>query len=500
MQRAALAGESLAERRRPSPLAIGQEELHPWARGVVWDCRPPTRALHEGCCVVADFHAPFESDLNLELFRRRLHGYPDQTLVANLLEGARLDADVELQTVLVPHLTSLPKGFASVEKELRRLHAMGWYDFFSDFPFWPMYLNGQGSAARKLEPDRHRRITEGGGPRQPTFDKSGLRALSLNEASHIWHVPRYFTDDPRPAMASWLAARGLPASPHAELGARRTKWPKELKPRLNDVMRDMAVLRRAAHVLGEPIYIFGDDVKDYFNQLAMAPSELWKLGVVFLRQGESLEPPPHYAASAGDARLIFVSEKRLGFGTHGASNLCQRWANAKLDLYRDEMDEAESQETPTPATKRWRAARVKAQRATEQPCVPTRRYEDFGAGSAPTTAFVCAQHRLYAVHMYTDDPVFIVVGVQRALRALRLWRRLTDEMGLVMAIAEKRSLGSWTLWIGVLLIPALGIVVVPRAKLLRAARAIDTALPCSRAGSSSTSTDRCVACWSTSVR
>jgi len=241
-------------------------------------------------------------------------------------------------------------------------------------------------------------------------------------------------------------------------------------------MRDMAVLRRAAHVLGEPIYIFGDDVKDYFNQLAMAPSELWKLGVVFLRQGESLEPPPRYAAGAGDARLIFVSEKRLGFGTHGASNLCQRWANAKLDLYRDEMDEAESQETPTPAAERWRAARVKAQHATGQPCVPTRRYEDFGAGPAPTTIFVCAQHRLYAVHMYTDDPVFIVVGVQRALRALRLWRRLTDEMGLVMAIAEKRSLGSWTLWIGVLLIPALGIVVVPRSKLLRAARAIDALL------------------------
>ena len=88
------------------------------------------------------------------------------------------------------------------------------------------------------------------------------------------------------------------------------------------------------------------------------------------------------------------------------------------------------------------------------------------------------------------------MGVQRALRALRLWRRLTDEMGLVMAIAEKRSLGSWTLWIGVLLIPALGIVVVPRSKLLRAARAIDALL----AGSSSTSTDHCVACWSTSAR
>ena len=73
----------------------------------------------------------------------------------------------------------------------------------------------------------------------------------------------------------------------------------------------------------------------------------------------------------------------------------------------------------------------------------------------------------------TCAPCGAVVGT---VRALRLWRRLTDELGLVMAIAEKRSLGSWTLWIGVLLIPALGIVVVPRSKLLRAARAIDALL------------------------
>eukprot|EP00965_Chrysotila_dentata_P028042 932452-Pleurochrysis_carterae.AAC.1 len=30
-----------------------------------------------------------------------------------------------------------------------------------------------------------------------------------------------------------------------------------------------------------------------------------------------------------------------------------------------------------------------------------------------------AQQRLYFVHMYTDDPVIAVVGVDRALRALR---------------------------------------------------------------------------------
>ena len=52
--------------------------------------------------------------------------------------------------------------FASVEKELRRLYGLNWYDFTADFAFWPMYLNGQGATARKLEPDRYRRTTEGG--------------------------------------------------------------------------------------------------------------------------------------------------------------------------------------------------------------------------------------------------------------------------------------------------------------------------------------------------
>ena len=140
------------------PIAVGQAELHVWARGRVWDCRPKTRAAAAGCCRVLDFHEPFDTHLNRTYLARRLHNYPDQTLLANLLEGVRLDADVELQTVLVPHLASLTRGFAAVAKELRRLHRLGWYDFAADFTFWPMYLNGQGSVSRKLEPDRPRRI------------------------------------------------------------------------------------------------------------------------------------------------------------------------------------------------------------------------------------------------------------------------------------------------------------------------------------------------------
>ena len=39
-----------------------------------------------------DFHAPFETHLNRSYLASRLHAYPDQTLLANLLEGVRLDA------------------------------------------------------------------------------------------------------------------------------------------------------------------------------------------------------------------------------------------------------------------------------------------------------------------------------------------------------------------------------------------------------------------------
>lgn len=117
---------------RPKPIAVGQAEMARWARGLVWDCRQP-------CCRPLDYAAPFSSDLDLDFIGEELAAYPDQTLVAYLTEGVRLDADVELQTVLVPHLTSLPGGFASVGRELRRLKALGWYNFFDQMPFVPGY-------------------------------------------------------------------------------------------------------------------------------------------------------------------------------------------------------------------------------------------------------------------------------------------------------------------------------------------------------------------------
>ena len=465
-------------RARRQAIAIGQSETAEWARDRVWDCRGE-------CCVLSDFHAAPDTHLDLAYLERRLRYYPDQYLAANILEGVRLDADVELQSVWVPHLTSLPFGYASVGKELRRLRSLGWYEFYSSLPFWPMYLNGQGATARKLEPDRFRRTTEGNGPRAPTFDASGLQAISINEASHIYHMPQHFLRDGRHEFREWLRARGLPASssPPASSASRFTKWPKERKPQLSAVMRDNAIFNRAGHLLGEPTYGFEDDAKDYFNQLVMAPSELHKVGTVFLAEPSDLATSTERPSGAD--RLVFVSEKRLGFGTHGASNIAQRFSDALVVWYREDMDVADAEARATAGARElsWLQLRLDLQRRRGEPCVAIHRWTQ-APGTvlpdipAPTSVgaippgYVCPQLRLFSAFMYTDDPLFLTVGLERTKRALRVWRRLTDAIRLIMAIPEKRTLGSWGRWLGVNVISNLGLIVVPRDKILRASAAI----------------------------
>ena len=429
---------------RPPAIALGQEALHPWARGRVWDLT----FERAQCAVPLDMTLPIETHLNLPFLRRRLEGYPDQNLLSNLLEGVRFEADVELQTVLVPHLISLPKGFVSVRNELYRLQTLGWYHFFDNLPFWPIYLNGQGATARKME-TRYRRTTECGGPRRPTFDGGGLRALSINEAASVRHVPEWFRHRHDPPWLKYMQERELADPLEWGMPSRR---PQEVKPTLTMVMRDMTILLAAARSLEEPVYIFGDDAKDYFNQLAIASEDWWKMGVVFIHADDIAAP-----RSAGE-RIFFVSERRLGFGARPSSNIAQRFSEALLHLLREDMDAAEATvpDDPRPSAERWRAARATIRRDT-----PGERH---------------AQLRLYFVHMYTDDPVMGVVGVQRALRLLRVWMRLVGELHLIMAIPEKRQLGTWAPWLGVLLLASLGLVLVPKAKLLRTVQRIDTLL------------------------
>ena len=51
-------------------------------------------------------------------------------------------------------------------------------------------------------------------------------------------------------------------------------------------MRYLLVLRRVAHLLGEPLYIFGDDVKDFFNHFVHAPEVANHMNTIFLEDSE----------------------------------------------------------------------------------------------------------------------------------------------------------------------------------------------------------------------
>ena len=455
------------ERHRPRSIAIGQSDLVIPARGIIWDftqvAQHPKR-----CAVPLDFDADFDSTLNRDYLRRRLHSYPDQRLVSMLTEGVRYLAEVELQTVLVPHLLTLSKAYGSVDKELRRLHALGWYSFFADLPYFPMYLNGQGCVARKLEPDRWRRTTEGGGPRQPVYDSSGLRAWSLNDASREYHLPQWIarlaSSDPQ--WAQWADARHLlPTSVPGTL----PKLGREIKPTPDMVMRDLSILLRAGRVLREPVYLFGDDAKDYFNHFANAAEELWKMGTVFLgrdidlldelaneasapdRPASETTASPAYQDEDGN-HLLFVSERRMGFGLTPNSNIAQQFSEVVNDLLREDFDATDAaylQNDQRPEALAWKRARAAIREAADQD-----------------------QQRLYFVHMYTDDNIIGVVGAARAVRLLKTWRQLTTDLGLKMAIPEKRTAGTWALWLGILFFATLGVVAVPRAKLLRASASL----------------------------
>lgn len=150
--------------------------------------------------------------------------------------------------------------------------------------------------------------------------------------------------------------------------------------------------------------------------------------------------------------------------------MAQRFSNAILDRFRDVMDEAEANVVPSPAQQAWQQLRAGID---EEQCHATRRWSANTEGGVK----VCPQGRLYSgALMYTDDPIFVVVGSQRALRALTAWRQVTEELGLIMAIPEKRTLGSWARWLGVIVFASLGVIVIPRDKLLRARSVITRVL------------------------
>ena len=434
----------------PGILAISRHSLYPAGRNFIWDYR---RSPQE-CATPLDFNAPLDMTLDAAYFTRRLASYPNQRLLGFIQHGVNPDAQVEHHTVLAPHLLALGAGFSSVAKEIRRMASseLGWYSFHADFPFWPMYAIGQTAAQRKLELDRWRRCEEAGAPRKECFDDHHLRVLSINEASRTYHFPEHFSEDTRPEWLQYLFQSHLPASASMleyVASNRGTKWDRAYLPTLAEIQKDLVVLRVTAAALGESVYILGDDMKDYFNVLNHDSEILNLMNTVFLDAGDLSEQPVHRVPGG---TVVFVHEKRMGFGLHPNSIIAQWLSDALLHMLREDIDAVEDpllRDDPRPSAQRWLHDRTELEAKV--------------GGH---------QRRLFAVHMYLDDVIILVVGSPRTIRVLKAWRALMVATGFIMAIPEKRSIGSWGLWIGALIFTVLGVIAIPKHKLLRATHAL----------------------------
>ena len=420
-------------RRRLAPVVIGQEGFLPSAQGIIWDLRTKHP---DGYYLPLDFSAPLPTHLNTSAYFDALgDDYPDQSLRHQVKYGALFFADLDLQIVVCPHLLSLADGFANVDKELRRLRSLGYVEFNNNeesafvrgtsaegtvdvqlvivaFGILPCRCTPQGTRARKLEPDRPRRISDCGAPRKTCRDGSGTVVSSLNDAIGFKSCLRDGTQ----------------------------KFPTESKPRLQTAMRDNAVLQSAARVWREPVLLFNDDTKDCFNQMFLHPSEIWKTSVLWLKLSEI----------ASECQYTHVIEHVFGYGIGNASGFAQRFGNSLLALVARRMDEVDApflaaEAAASPSCAAWLARRREITLRTGH-----------------------NEERLYSCFIYTDDPVFQCVGFSRFIRLLTCWREVTTMVGLRMAIAAKRQAGSSVLWTGLRLHGTFGVASIPPSKRTRA--------------------------------
>ena len=85
-------------------------------------------------------------------------------------------------------------------------------------------------------------------------------------------------------------------------------------PDLARIKHDLAVLGRLAKRLGEPIYVFGNDVKDYFNHLINDVSELALMQIVWVGADDFDPVAMRVDHDRAGNHLVFVVERGMGFG------------------------------------------------------------------------------------------------------------------------------------------------------------------------------------------
>ena len=121
---------------------------------------------------------------------------------------------------------------------MKQNHDIHWYDFVPNIPFLPMRALSCGVVPRAKDPTRPRPTKDGKVPRQPPRHSSQQPVVPLN------------------------------------IGSAQAEWPKEHKPWVSEAMLILASLKHVASILREPVYVAGDDARNFFNQFRLATASL----------------------------------------------------------------------------------------------------------------------------------------------------------------------------------------------------------------------------------
>ncbi|KAL3926895.1 MAG: hypothetical protein SGPRY_003084 [Prymnesium sp.] len=155
-------------------------------------------------------------------------------------------------------------------------------------------------------------------------------------------------------------------------------FPRELKPTIPEIMADLAILMHLSSITGIPVFQIVSDVKDFFNQHFLAPEERYKVGLV------TLDPRARTAHL-----LVFI------------------WY-VEMELAAASLVSALRQKHP--AICHWQDYRA---RRLQPPMAS----------------------------MYTDDGHQALLGADLTILGLRVWRKVTGDLRLTMAIVQKHGLG-----------------------------------------------------------
>jgi len=366
-----------------------QDDIKPRFQGRVWDCR-------SGAPVPADFSAEIKSPWHRKPLGALLADYPDKELLSFVTRGtASKTESLGLAMVLGPHLQSLATAFGAVADTIDDSVTAGSCGVFdrsrSMFPFVPCYSIPQGAVDKS--DGKHRRSSDYGFSRKET----------------------------------------VPPSTPINVAARNNKWVKEVKPDNAQLANDVAVLRYAADLFEEDLFLFSEDFTSWFNQFGTHPSEWFKTCFLWLQRARAdSEPIP-----------VWVVEYVMGFGMMPSSGIAQRFSHALVWLLLRRFDASEG-------------ALLDAE--TD----PVRvEYLQERAALGPH------QRVLWTATCFTDDSVFGVVGADRSTRFLTSWGEVVEEIGVITK-SIKRQAGCCVLWTGAFTNGYWANQIIPPEKILRA--------------------------------